>query len=511
MILVLNLGLKSMRAIVFNEKGEKINSSSLPVKTILRGDFVEQNPIEWWDKGVEVVKKVISETEIRKSIDYITVTSSSSCLVTLDKFGNSLRNCIMVSDKRATQQAEELNNLNIFKEIKASSNNIFALPSLMIPKIMWIKAHEPELFEKIEYFLSPNDYFIYKMTGNFVTDILNAEKFYYNIDKRCYPKLLFEKIGLSEKKLPIVKDIGFTVGKVEKQYKSKVGFLKASQIKVDLSTYDAICAIFGSGGGKDGDGCDVSGTVSSLRVLSKHKPNYFNKTIFSQYVPNNDFYIIGGSNNLGGGLIEWMKQCFYTAEKFPYEIMEREAQNSMPGANGIVFLPYLMGERAPLWNNTARGVLFGLERFHSRGDITRAVFESTGFSIYHIAEQIKSQGHNLNSIRFSGGLSRIKLIGKIKADIFGKKVYIVDEYETTSVGAFILVAISQKLFSSLSHASEIIKIREIILPDMVKHDIYKKYYGMYNDLYKALIPIYRKRKKIVDQVYFGKSENIENL
>ena len=136
MILVLNLGLKSMRAIVFNEKGEKINSSSLPVKTILRGDFVEQNPIEWWDKGVEVVKKVISETEIRKSIDYITVTSSSSCLVTLDKFGNSLRNCIMVSDKRATQQAEELNNLNIFKEIKASSNNIFALPSLMIPKIM---------------------------------------------------------------------------------------------------------------------------------------------------------------------------------------------------------------------------------------------------------------------------------------------------------------------------------------------------------------------------------------
>lgn len=511
MILVLNLGLKSVRAIVFDDKGKKLKSASKPVHTLLRGDFVEQDPEEWWQKSIEVIREATLERDIRKSIDFITVTSSSSCLVPINSAGRAVMNCIMVSDKRAIPQAEKLRKMPDFKMLQTVSNNFVAQPSFMIPKILWLKENEPELFSQTKYFLASNDFLVYRITGNICTDVLNAEKFYYDLDQKTYPADLLNEIGIPENSLPPVQHIGFEVGEINSQFKSLTGLPEGKEIKVYLSTYDAICAFFGSGVSEEGEGCDVSGTVSSLRVLSKIKPALIKEGIFTQYEPTNKVYIVGGSNNLGGGLIEWTKQCFYQDERYPYEVMEKEAMESLPGARGIIFLPYLLGERAPLWNTSARGVFFGLERLHNRKDFTRAIFESAGFSIRHLMEVIESQNIDVSSVRFSGGLSRIKFIGQLKADVLGKEVHLLDEFETTSLGAYFLTGLSTGLFSSMEEAKQIVKVREVILPDPERHEIYSQFYEMYKEIYERLEPIYEKRQNLMDHTYFQKIERIENL
>lgn len=511
MILILNLGLKSIRAIVFNEKGQKLKSVSRPVNTFLHGEQVEQDPEEWWQKGIEVIREAVQESEIKKSVQYITVTSSSSCLVPVNGAGQSVSSSIMVSDRRAVPQAEQLKKMSEFQSLQEENPNVSAQPSLMIPKIMWMQKHEPELFSQTKYFLSPNDFLIHRMTQIVVTDVLNAEKFYYDSKKKSYPVALLKGLQIPEETLPPVKNIGSEIGPVSTEFKSRISFPANREIKVILTTYDAICAFFGSGVSDEGEACDVSGTISSLRVLTKKRPERINTQIYTQYEPTQDIFIIGGSNNMGGGLIEWVKQCFYRDDKYPYEAMENEAKESLPGGHGIIFLPYLLGERAPLWDTSARGVFFGLERSHTRKELIRAVFESVGYSIFQLMESIESQGIHVKTVRFSGGLARIKLIAQIKADIFGKEVQLVDEFETTSLGAFILAGISIRLFSSLTEATKIVRTREVVIPNADNMELYSKFFELYKEVYQILKPVYLKRQKLVSEAYFEKIERIDNL
>ena len=127
---------------------------------------------------------------------------------------------------------------------------------------------------------------------------------------------------------------------------------------------------------------------------------------------------------MGGGLIEWVKQCYYQNEMLPYELMEKDASEASLGAGGVIFLPYLLGERAPIWDHNARGVFFGLERMHTRKEMTRAVLESTGFIDLDMIAAIEEVGLKINTIRLSGGLARLNTVSQIKSDITGREVQV---------------------------------------------------------------------------------------
>lgn len=191
-----------------------------------------------------------------------------------------------------------------------------------------------------------------------------------------------------------------------------------------------------------------------FRTLTR-KETCKSSKIYSMPYYNENAKIIGGSNNLGGGLIEWVKQCYYLNDEYPYEIMEKDAAESDIGARGLVFLPFLLGERAPIWNDNARGVFFGLERMHTRKDMTRAVFESTGFIDLSIIDAIKETGTDVSSVRLSGGLARINLISQIKADVLGKDVLVLSEFETTASGAAMMVLTGQNIYPDMKSGHRI--------------------------------------------------------
>lgn len=511
MILVLNLGLKSIRAIVFDDNGAKRASAARTVKTMLTGGWIEQDPEEWWRLALEVMKGVLTDSEVRHGLQGITVTSSSCCLVCLDRENRVLRPAIMVSDNRALCEARELGKSEAFLEARESNGNLAAEPSLMIPKVMWLQRHEKEVFENTAMFLASNDFLVRFLCGEAVTDPLNAEKFCYRPREGKYSERLMQEEGIPLDKLPRVAAQGTVAGELLESVKKSMGITSRLQIPVILTTYDAICAFFGSGTHEEGDACDVSGTVTSLRVLSQSSCHAEGSSIYSQYEAQTGSQIVGGSNNLGGGLIEWAKQCFYVGEPDPYTMMEYDAGEGGLGAEGLVFLPYLLGERAPLWDSDARGVFFGLERRHQRQHLVRSVFESAAYSLVFLKEAIEAVGCDFKRLRVSGGLARIDLIAQIKADVLQTEVDVLEEFETTSMGAFLLASMALGRIGSLADAASFVRVRRRMAPDGERGRRYGELVKFYKELYHVSRPLFVKRQRLMEVIYDKHAVSIENL
>lgn len=507
-ILALNMGMKSIRSIIFDEDGNKLASAALPIVTSLDGERVTQNPSEWWEKACRVIGETLSDAG-HIPIDYLTVTSSSSCLLCVDHHGNELLPCMMVSDRRAKAESDIVAAASAFGKVKEQTG-LGMDASLLIPKALWVQNHEKEVFEKTKKLLSPNDYLIMKFTGRYVTDYMNAQKWHYDTQKRQYPVELLEEAGISEDLLPEVSSPGTFVGNVTQDASEQTGL--TTKVKVVLSTYDAICSFVGSGVLEEGEASDVSGTVTVFRAASRQKRWLGTDKI--QQLPYYDagIHIVGGSNNLGGGLIEWVKQCYYQNETLPYELMEKDAGEASLGAGGVIFLPYLLGERAPIWDSTARGVFFGLERMHTRKEMTRAVFESTGFIDLDMIMAIEETGMKIDKIRLSGGLARLNLISQMKADITGREVEVLSEFETTATGAAMMALYGQGIYGSLMEAADrFVKVRMIIRPDSKNHEKYQEIYRLYKETYHTLKPLFHKRMALTERLYHKKRIKIENL
>ena len=506
-VLVLNMGMKSIRSIIFDEMGKKLASVSRTLTSAINDIRVEQYPDEWWEKAIEVMKTSILYAKVR-NIDYITTTTSASCLVCMDENGNPLGNAIMVSDKRATAEVEEIRNSRSYDAVEKETGLPVSV-SIMLPKILWIKNNQPEVFDNSRYFLTPNDYLIYHLCGNAVTDELNAVKYHYSVDSRSYPTKLLNELGIPESKLPPVLVTGEMAGTILPNVAESIGCKKTT--KIVLTSYDAICSFVGSGVSSEGEASDVSGTVTVFRMLSKKNELLHSNRVYTTPFHQGGYNIIGGSNNLGGGLIEWVKQCYYTKEESPYEVMEKEAAESDIGARGIIFLPYLLGERAPIWNDNARGTFFGLERMHTRKDMTRAVFEAAAFIDRTMMEAIGETSADVTTVRLSGGLTRVNLISQIKADVMGKEVIVLSEFETTASGAAMMVLNGQvdTDFDELSKSFS--KSRMTIHPDIENHEKYNVIYSLFKETYDSLVPMFDRRIELLDTIRSSRETQIENL
>ncbi len=509
-VLVLNMGMKSIRSIIFTEEGRKLAQAALPLTSAINDIRVEQDASEWWEKALTVIRKSTHEAGI-KHLDAITVTSSASCLVCVDEDGNALAPVMMVSDKRAQKEAEYISNMPEFMEVKAKTGLAMS-SSLLLPKILWIKRHCDDIFSNTAYFLTSNAYLLYRLCGKPITDSLDAGKFHYDQVGKQYPEELLQALGISLKSMPQVVSLGTQVGTTVSTMANEMP-VHWGDIDVIATSYDAICSFFGSGAVEEGEASDVSGTVTVFRTMSYKNGRLAPSTkVYESLYEAENARIVGGSNNLGGGLIEWAKQCYYQSEPYPYEVMEKEAAESDIGARGLIFLPYLLGERTPIWNDEARGVFFGLERMHTRKDMTRAVFESTGFIDMDMKTAVEENGIEVKRVRFSGGLARLNLIAQIKADILGLDVLVLNEFETTSTGAAMLALTGLGLFKGVREAADaFVRVRMIIKPDMDNHKKYMHIYNLYKSTYEVLKPQYKKRIQMLEALRTDREVHIENL
>jgi len=495
-ILVLNLGLKSVRCIAFSFDGNVLAQSSQPIHTLVSNERVEQDPEEWRALSWRVIGEVTSDLGDRAgNVRYITVTTSASCLVALDDNGCPLRNSILVSDTRAVNEARVLAHTVEFQAVQAETGSKSS-PDLMLPKIMWLARHEPDTFKKTAHFVNAGDYLNAQLTGRYVTDPNNALKFHYLMSQRSYPHLLLESLGIDGSKFPEVLELGTDLGAVLPTVADQLGIPRSCN--VILSTYDALAAVTGTGAFDIGEAVDVSGTVTSFRAVTDHHLFDPLRRIYVTPHLGKNRWLAGGSNNLGGGIIEWLRQFLFEDESDPYAAMEAEAEGQPVCPGGLIFLPHLLGERAPIWNPDCRGVFFGLNRAHDRRHLVRAVFEGVGFSVRHIAEVLYEFHVPIQSISVSGGLSRLDTINQIKADILGVPVRKLENFETTSIGAALIALVGVGIFENGSDGfDQFCRLKRIYEPDMSKHAIYEEYFQLYLQVYESLCDAYASRAKLL--------------
>lgn len=491
-IAVLNLGLKSMRAAVFDLRGHRVGISYRPIETLMGEGKVEQDPNLWWTTAQDVLTDVLTP-DVRRTVTLLTVTASAGCLVPIGSDGQALGNAIMISDTRAGAEAELVSRLSVFEWLARPGRRV--TPDLMLPKIMWLRENEPERYAATRWFASPNDFLVSRLTGEVGTDFHNASKYFYGLDGDRYPSELLAALHLDEDRLPPVLVPG---SRLELRPEIRNQFCLPDGCNVVLATYDAICAVYGAGVASPGEACDVSGTVTSFRAVTDLPLRDPTGRVFVAPHVRNGLYLAGGSNNLGGGVIEWVKQLLYRDDADPYRAMERDAADAPPGAAGIVFLPYLLGERAPIWDSNARAVFFGLGRNHGRPDLLRAVFEGVGYSVLDIVDRLAELGVDVRRVVASGGLARIAPIQQIKADMLGVPVVLTEELETTALGAALVAGVNAGVFPSIEEAtSATVRFGTEFEPVADRTEMYRDFFGIYRSLYESLRELFVAREEFI--------------
>jgi sugar (pentulose or hexulose) kinase len=506
--LVVNLGLRSNRVIIFDESGEKVAENSRQLQTRVSADKVEQDPEQWWALTSELISSL--DKRIRDSVRYLTVTSSSCNLVCSDEAGQAVSDALLVSDKRSKHQAERFAQDEQLEYVFQQSN-FSASPSYMFPKIYWLAENEPAVFDRTDVFGSSNSYLTQKFTTRSVTDYLDAEKFYYDRDTG-YPSDLLDRLDLTERNFPDVVPVGTDIGTISPEVAAELGL--PSDVSFIVTTYDALAAFWGSGAVSKGDGANVCGTSSSLRTAMPDSANLdlSGSKIKAQYFSRAGTLAVGASNSLEGGLLEWAKSNFYAdsdkTDNAVFDQMESDATESAPGANGLLFLPYLLGERAPFDDPDARGMLFGLERKHDRSDIIRSIFDSIGFLTRHMIEKIEDEGAEVNRLKAAGGLIRRKLACQIKADATGKPVILVDELESTALGCMIITKSTAEQRNMQAVAEDMVDYGKRFDPNPKAHERYSKLYPLFKELYQGNKDNFQRRADIINEFEFdGETDN----
>lgn len=512
-VIGMDCGTTNIKAIILDSNGEKIAESSKTSEFIrLDNRGQEQDANEWWDNACKIFKDLANQVgkEVVDKIMGICVSSHTVSLLPVDKNGNTLRNAITYQDGRSSQELQYILDkvgYDKFCKLVGSLPAVAFLPN----KILWFKNNEPELFSKTKYILQASSYINFKLTGQFTSDLDQATRTQcLDVDKLEWSDDIARAVGVDFNKiLPKICSVDEIIGYVTKKAAIQTGLKEG--IPVIAGCSDAMAAMFATGISRLGEAGESSGTTSLVFVGSKYRKEDNIIIATRPCTIKNMPWLYDAPIQTSGAAIKWYIDIIADQEKKYvdenglniYKYLNELALEAKAGSGGLIFFPYLLGERAPLWNDYAKGMYIGLGMNTSRAELIRSVFEGTAFALRHVIETIKSQGVEIDSIRVCGGGSKSKTWNQIKAAVLGIPVYVLDEESgDVPVGDALIVGHKVGLFSDLSEASKkIIKVKEVIEPNKDWEKIYNKIFPFYINMYKDLDDNLKDLKKVMTSIY----------
>lgn len=498
-ILAHDLGTTGNKASLYDSQGQVRASSFYGYGTELpRVNWVEQNPEDWWQAVCISTRQLLAAARVQPGdIACIAFSGQMMGCVAVDRQARPLRNAIIWADLRAVDEAQAMID-SVGADTVYRITGHRASPSYSGAKIMWVRQHQPEVFAQAHKFVHAKDFIVSRLTGNFVTDYSDASGMnLYDLKKWDWSDLILEAVGLDRSLLPELHPSTDVVGQVLAGVADEVGL--AAGTPVVIGGGDGSCAAVGAGVVREGSAYNYLGSSSWIGIATREPILDPAKRTFTwaHMVPG--MFSPTGTMQAAGGSYQWLRDNFCLPEKdaavelkvSPYELMNLQAEQSPPGANGLLFLPYLLGERSPRWNPKARAAFFGLTMKHNRADIVRATLEGITLNLRVILEAFEDQGASIEAMRVIGGGARGRLWRQIMADIYHKPVLrpaLLEE--ATSLGAALAGGIGVGLFKDFSLAEQLTPIVDRTEPNPALGPVYDRLYRVFNQSYEAFEPLY---------------------
>lgn len=484
-----DLGTSSVKIVIMNDEGQVVFSITKDYDVSYpKVGWAEQNPEDWWNATKDGIKELVKTSNISgETVKGIGFSGQMHGLVILDKKGNVLRPAILWCDQRTQEECDYLNNEIGQDKISQYTGNK-ALTGFTAPKLLWVKKHEEEIFNNIAHVLLPKDYIRYKLTGVFATDVSDASgMLMLDVKERKWSKEMLEILDIKEEVLPEIYESWEVTGKLTKEAAEYTGLTEETVVVGGAG--DQAAGAIGTEIVESGILSVALGTSGVVFASSdKYEVDELNR-LHSFCHANGRWHQMGVMLSAASCLKWWVEEINkdLKVEGDAFDLLLEGASKSPVGSNGLVFLPYLMGERTPYSDPNAKGVFFGLNITTSREDMTRAVLEGVCFGLRDSLEILKSLNVPVEAIRVSGGGAKSPLWRQILADIFGVKVQVISSKEGPAYGAAILAAVGCGLYKSVDEACKsFINITDSINPISQNVTKYNKIYDVYNKLYPAL-------------------------
>lgn len=493
-----DLGTSSVKLLLINDEGKSIGSVNKEYDVYYpKVGWAEQNPEEWWEATYTGIKELIDLKGIKNSdIKGISFSGQMHGLVLLNENDEVIRPALLWCDQRTEEQCEYLNNVIGREKLSKYTGNM-ALTGFTAPKVLWVKEKEPDNFNKINKVLLPKDYISFKLTGNYSSDVSDASgTLFFDVENRCWSKEMIEILSMKEEWLPKVYESSEVVGSVCSEAAFLTGL--SEDTKVIAGAGDQAAGAVGTGIVDPGV---LSVALGTSGVVFTSCDNYevdSENRLHSFCHASGKYHQMGVMLSAAQSLKWWVEEVNKGKE---FDLILEEAENSKVGANGVVFLPYLMGERTPHNDANARGVFFGLNVTSDRGDMTRAILEGVSFGLRDSLEIIKDMNINLKEVRVSGGGARSTLWRSIIADVFNLPVALINAQDGPAYGAAILAAVGCGGYSTVEEACrELVQVKEVINPNEGNVKKYDEVYKVFTKLYPSVKETFKELAEVTSRI-----------
>ncbi|WP_072873373.1 xylulokinase [Alicyclobacillus tolerans] len=462
--------------------------------------FAEQDPEVWWEKTCLAIRKVIEISGCSSdSIQGIGLTGQMHSLVVLDSDGKVIRPAILWSDQRTQPECDWMNeHIGSSHILRFTANP--ALPNFTATKLQWIRQHEPYHFKKIAKILLPKDYIRYCLTGEYASDVSDASgTLLFDVRNRHWSQEMCERLEIPMEWLPRVLESPELTGTVNPTAAAKTGLQIGT--KVVAGAGDQASGAVGNGIVRSGV---VSSTIGTSGVVFAFAKNIVQDEqgrlhSFCHAVPG--AWHVMGVTQAAGGSLQWYAKQFAPLEQAlaetlaedVYNLLAKEAAQVAAGSEGLVYLPYLLGERTPHLDPYARAVFFGVTVRHKRAHFVRGIMEGVSFSLRDSLSLIEDLQLPIEEIRLSGGGAKSDLWCSIQTNIYGRSVHTVESDEGPAFGAAILAGVGTGCFVDVESACDLLIMRKHTYhPQLDEMNLYNRQYAVYKEIYELLKPLYRK-------------------
>ena len=478
LLLGVDVGTTATKAVLVDNAGHIISQGRAEYPTkYLQAGWVEQDPNDWWlsfCKAVEIAQAGAAGAQIIG----VAISAQAPTLIAVDAKGDPVRDAMIWMDRRAQAEADEL--ANQFSNISQLTGNR-ADPYYVAAKIKWMIKNEPANYQKTKYFLQIPGYLNFKLTGKFGIDAAHASLLQLrSADNSKWADEVMKFVGVSEDKFPQIANSIILQGEVLSNNDSKI----AAGTPVYFGSVDGCSAALEAGVIDPGVVAEMTGTSTVL--LMPTDGNNFNDAFVAI-----EHAIAGRQLRLGamvasGASVAWLQQNILKGEQ-SVEQLSKDAQSVAPGSEGLIFLPYMMGERSPIWHTNARGVFFGLSLTTTPAMMFRAVLEGTAFALAHNVEIGKASGIKIDEIRSIGGGSKSGLWNQIKADVLGMPIAVLEDSVGAAVGDAYLAGMGAGMFKDIRNTLKTnVKIEARFSPDQKVHSYYQERYARFRSLYESI-------------------------